>query len=439
MRSKHAFAISRTRHGAVAILVAVLLTVVIGILAISMDGGLLLDNRRKVQGACDAAALAAGAALFANYPQIATGGFGSCDPNGAGAVAALASAASNGFTNQDGRSTVEVHIPPITGPFRDKAGYAEVTIAYEQPRYFSRIWGSAPTTVVARAVARARWGGTNIGVLVMDPTSKDALNASGTGSITVTGGTAGSPGAAVIVNSDNTTAAAATGGGGITAAAFEITGGYTGALHGPVETNVPPSADPLRYLPQPSKGSAGVMSVQAIGKGNKRYRLSPGFYTNLPTFNVGDEVILQQGGIIHVAGGGFKSTGASITMDPNSAGGVMIYNDPSGSAQSEQLQISGNSAGTVNLSALTSGPYAGILLWQNRTATQALSVSGGGNFRLRGTFYAANAALTVTGNGDAIIGSQYISRMLNLGGGGNTLIQYTDSGTARLREVLLVE
>jgi hypothetical protein len=210
-------------------------------------------------------------------------------------------------------------------------------------------------------------------------------------------------------------------------------------LNGPVETNVPPSADPLRYLPTPKKSSAGTMSVQSIGKGNKKYTLSPGFYTNLPTFNVGDQVILQQGGVIHVAGGGFKSTGASITMDANTTGGVMIYNDPSSSAQSEQLQIAGNSAGTVNLSALTSGPYAGILLWQNRTATQQLSVSGGGNFRLRGTFYAANAQLSVTGNGDAIIGSQYISRMLNLGGGGNTLIEYTDSGTARLREVLLVE
>jgi hypothetical protein len=126
-------------------------------------------------------------------------------------------------------------------------------------------------------------------------------------------------------------------------------------------------------------------------------------------------------------------------MDPFTFGGVMLYNNPKSGAASEQIQISGNAAGTVNLSPLTSGPYAGMLLWQKRTADQQITVTGGGNFRLLGTFYAANAELSVTGNGDAVIGSQYISRFLNLGGGGNTLIQYTDNGTARLREVILVE
>ena len=150
-------------------------------------------------------------------------------------------------------------------------------------------------------------------------------------------------------------------------------------------------------------------------------------------------MVLKQGGIIYIDGGGFKSTGANITMDGTTSGGVMIYNNPDGSSLADTIQISGNSAGTVNLSALTDGPYAGILLWQNRSATQQLSVSGGGNFSLIGTFYAANALMTVTGNGDAVIGSQYISRLLNLGGGGNTMITYTDSGSGRLREVVLVE
>jgi len=72
-------------------------------------------------------------------------------------------------------------------------------------------------------------------------------------------------------------------------------------------------------------------------------------------------------------------------------------------------------------------------------ATQQMAVSGGGSFSLLGTFYTANAQLSVSGNGNAVIGSQYISRTLNLGGGGSTFIQYSESGTARLREVVLVE
>jgi hypothetical protein len=58
---------------------------------------------------------------------------------------------------------------------------------------------------------------------------------------------------------------------------------------------------------------------------------------------------------------------------------------------------------------------------------------------LKGTFYLANALLQVSGNGDAVIGSQYISRTLNLTGGGRITIDYTDEGTARARDVRLVE
>jgi hypothetical protein len=47
--------------------------------------------------------------------------------------------------------------------------------------------------------------------------------------------------------------------------------------------------------------------------------------------------------------------------------------------------------------------------------------------------------LNVTGNGNAVIGSQYISRKLDLGGGGTTLIQYSAAGSAPMREIGLVE
>src|SRR5262249_33760111 len=67
-----------------------------------------------------------------------------------------------------------------------------------------------------------------------------------------------------------------------------------------------------------------------------------------------------------------------------------------------------------------------------------MSISGQGSFDLEGTFYAANAQLKVTGSGTATIGSQYISRTLTLGGSGAVKINYTDGGTAPLREERLV-
>ncbi len=429
------------RRGAVVALVALLL-VLTGFVGLSfaLDGGLLLDNKREVQAAADAAALAAATQLFYHYPAIANSNYSTYDPNGAAAAAAQTSATSNGFPNNGSTATVTVNIPPQSGPFKGKVGCAEVIITYYQKRYFSSLWGSNTLSISARAVGRGKWAGSGDGIIILDPSVKDSLDSTGGASATVTGG------AAVIVDSNDPAAAAAvTGGGAITADNFYITGGYTGPLTGSVETGVPPTPDPLRYLPAPTQPPAGTMTKRSLGQGNFLYTLSPGTYTSMPNFNTGDVVVLQQasansnGGIYYLNGTGFTSTGASIIMDSTTSGGVMIYNNPSSNANSQGIAITGNSSGTVNLSALTSGPYAGILFWQNRTATQTMSLAGGGSFSLQGTFYAANALLKITGNGDATIGSQYISRTLNLGGTGTITINYTDKGTARVREVMLVE
>jgi Flp pilus assembly protein TadG len=431
------------RRGAVAILVALLLTGLLGVLAVALEGGLMADNRRRAQAAADAAAQAPATSLFQNYPAIEASNFQNYDPNGSANSAALASAATNGFGNDGTTSTVTVNIPPKSGPFTGKACYAEVYVTYNQPRYFSVLWGSASTPITTRAVARGTWGSSGTGILVLDPSLKDSLDASGTGAVTVTGG------ANVIVDSANAEAGRATGGGGLTAPQFLITGGYTGTFNGTVQTGVPPTPDPLAYLPVPDVPPLGTLTTVNVtdSKGKvigHNYTLTPGRYTSLPNFVTGDTVTLEQasassaGGIYYLDGCGFTSTGANIQMDPSTSGGVMLYNNPSGTSNSQGIAISGGSA-TISLSALTSGPYTGILFWQNRTATQTMSISGSGNTTLEGTFYTANALLKITGNGNATIGSQYISRTLSLSGNGNILIDYKDNGTARPRDVSLVE
>src|SRR5690348_1157846 len=87
------------RRGAIVVLVALLLVGLLGVTAIALDGGLLLDNRRRVQAGADMAALAAGGQLFANYPAIVMSKYTVADPGGAAAAAAFADAAANGYTN----------------------------------------------------------------------------------------------------------------------------------------------------------------------------------------------------------------------------------------------------------------------------------------------------------------------------------------------------
>jgi len=426
------------RRGLVTVIVVLAIIGLVGIVAIALDGGLLQDNRRRLQNATDAAALAAANSLYSNYPHITVS---TPDPSNAAATAAKQSASDNGFPNNGTSSTVVVNIPPTSGPFTGLLAYAEVIVTYYQPRYFSSIFGTTKLPVVARAVSKGYWGGSGKGVIVLDPTVKSSLIASGGGSATVTGG------ASMVVDSNNADAATVSGGGSLTAKTFEVTGGTIGPFNGTVNTGVSPTPDPLAYLPVPPVPPDGTMTVSNIpGKGGgKQYVLTPGRYTNLPNFTSGDQVILQQasansvGGIFYLDGTSFISNGANISMEPSQSGGVMIYNNPANGANSQGVSIQGNSGGSIVLSALTSGPYAGILMWQNRTATQALSVSGNGTINLSGTFYAANALLNMGGNGTATIGSQFISRTLNISGGGTQTINYTDAGTARIRQVCLVE
>jgi hypothetical protein len=119
------------------------------------------------------------------------------------------------------------------------------------------------------------------------------------------------------------------------------------------------------------------------------------------------------------------------------ANGVIIYNDPK--QPSDVISISGSNGGSVTMTPPTSGAYKGLTLFQNRTATQTLTVSGNGAFHMSGTFYAAGALLTVTGNGAGQIGSQYVSRLLDINGGGGLGIDYDPDQVVPRRILGLVE
>src|SRR4051812_27846547 len=99
------------RRGSVAVLIAIALIAIISIVAISIDGGVLIDDPRKVQAAADAAALAAAADL---YNQLLAGVKGN-DASGTAAASARTTAAGNGYDNDGTTNLVTVNIPPKSG------------------------------------------------------------------------------------------------------------------------------------------------------------------------------------------------------------------------------------------------------------------------------------------------------------------------------------
>jgi Flp pilus assembly protein TadG len=419
------------RRGKVLVLVALSLTALIGASSFALDGGLLVSERRHAQAVADAAAMAGAIDLFKNYQ--ANGGL---DSGGTASSSALAVAASNGYANDGVNSVVTVRLNPnnyLGGPnagTQVPRGHIEVTAQYNQQRGFSAIWGSNRLPVSARAVACGMWYKPDYGILTLDPTASPATNANGNGIVTVDGG-------AMITDSNSSGGLRVTGGGSMIATNFNGSGSsYIGSNFSTTPTtSVPPTPDPLRYLPEPSIPGPG-----SITKSGNTYTISPGLFgrtgginsnpPKLPNFNSGDVVTFQPG--IYYLQGGLTSTGATITGT-----GVMFFNAPTTSASSDGISISG---GVVTLTPMTTGIYKGITFFQARNATQSMNISGGGSFNIDGTFYAANAQLQITGSsGTANIGSMYISRTLTLGGNGNINVNSRTGIKANQRLLMLVE
>lgn len=477
-----------SRAGLVAVMAALALPVLLSMAAMALEGGLLLAQKRHARATADAAAMAAACVLYEHFPQQQGRG-----PYSSAQQAALNIARANGYANSGGTgpgdTLVEVNLPPRSGPYADPDRYpgcVEVLVTFYQERYFSKIWGSEPLPVRARAVARGAWVDSNIGVLLLDYTGQAALNAQGNGAFTETGGK-------VVINSNNSAAVTSSGNATMVALEFDVTGGTkisnsssftTAPEPNRIFTGVHPTPDPLAYLPQPGDTANGgppvppngALTSRSLGGGQVEYVLSPGRFSNLPTFGPGDVVIFQQasanqtvdkfGGIYYLEGGGLRSTGASILMDPSTSGGVLIYNNPVGDASSERIQITGfggnasTPAGTVNLAPLTDGPYTGLALWQNRGSSVPALIEGSGSFSIQGTIYMANALLNVNGNGKSSsgestgsyvddagntiagssrIGSQYVTKDLSIGGNGNVTIRYSGPKAANVRILTLVE
>jgi Flp pilus assembly protein TadG len=417
---------TQARRGAVAVLVAFGLVAIVGVAAVIIDGGLLRDNRRKVQASADAAALAAASDLYTRYATNA-----GKDPTNDAATSALATAASNGYTNDTTNSVVTVNIPPATGAFTGKPGYVEVVIEFKQQRGFSGIFGQGTLPVRARSVARGAWTTFRNGIVVLDPDDPSAFNANGGAKVEVKG-------ASININSSAQNGTVATGGGTIKgddiymagSPGWSTSGGST--ITGNLHSNSTPLSDPLAYLPQPNPDSMSIRgSNNTHMSAPKTYVLEPGVYKGGITIS-GQANVTMLPGIYYMDGGGFSYIGQGDLT----AYEVMIYNAPQNN--SDVIDISGQ--GAVNITPPTTGLYAGISIFQERTSTNTVSITGLGSMYVTGTFYVSGGLLKVTGNGVAnVIGAQYISNLLNLGGNGEIFIDWNASPTARLRQVGLVE
>ncbi len=394
----------RTRRGAVAALVALCLTVLVGIVALVIDGGMLFEDRRHAQLAADAAAFAGAIDLSTNYSTNQ-----GLDPKGTAKQSALTTAAANGFTTSN--STITVNIPPKSGPFNGVAGHVEVIIQYTQQRYFSAVWGSGNLSVYARGVARGQPGGSSVGLYVMAPTGT-SLDFRGNGDLKIDKG-------AIYVNSTDAAAISLKGNGNVSATEIDVRGkpgvSGNGSYTGTLDSGVSAMQDPFASLPTPDPTG---MTTQTVPSGSGTITLQPGRYVG--DINLSGDVVLEPG-IYYVDGGTFDFGGNTLTGT-----GVMIYATNGGG-----VHLSGKTK--IDLSAPTSGPYAGIAIYQDRGDSASLLLSGQADIAVDGAFYAIKSDLTTTGQG-AITAKSIVVNSLTAKGNGSFTITPLQKTNVRLVE-----
>jgi hypothetical protein len=394
------------------------LGVIIAVVALGLDGGRLLEERRRAQAAADAAALAAAVDLYNNYP--ANGG---TDPNGTAKQAALTSAAGNGYANDGTASVVSVNIPPASGTFAGQGDHVEVIVRVNLKGSFSAALQGGDLPVQARAVARGR--PQKVGVILMQSAGAAAFSGSGNTTVTVTG-------APIAVNSGNA-AAYAQSGGSVQADAFAVVGGVNktgGAMTGAVTTGAAATPDPYRTLAAPNRADYPVRSTQPLVLISST-TLQPGIYRG-GIFPSGQAVVTLAPGVFILDGGGMVITGdATVT-----GSGVMIYST-TGLFPAGMIYATGN--GRLSLSPPTSGPYAGVSIFEDRGVNREIEADGNGSMQISGLVYAPAASFQVEGNGSiTIAGGGLIAGGLEVADNATLTI---DSGRSLLRspEVRLVE
>ena len=256
-------------------------------------------------------------------------------------------------------------------------------------------WGTSASEQTATAIATSAKG-PGPGLLVLDPSARQAFDASGGAVVNIPNGT-------VQIDSNSDQAAGSEGSGVIiNAPAVNIVGG-TNDLSGPnVHTGADFVPDPLDPLPPPLKGNDQSAAAGPV--------YDPGYYPN--GLKIFGPATLNPG--TYYLDGDFNC-GSKANLAGN---GVLIYLH--GTAK---LRLDGT--GGVNLSAINNptSPYNGVIIFQDKGDIEDAKLAGGSGLNITGTIYLPSSYVTVTG-GAGTLGNQFIVGKLNITGGGTINIPY---------------
>lgn len=376
------------RRGQAALMMTVALTLVCGAIGLVVDIGWGYFKKQSAQAAAEAAAMAAASWAKSNSLVCGSGGF-SCTSTpcasattGTELYVGCQYATQNGYT--DGSGNQHVTLSANTGTPTTASGvstsvlYVTATVSESIPQTFSRVLGSPSwMTALAQATATVPLG-----------RSKDCIYALGTSGtvLTVSGNGTVATGCNIYVNSNNSDAADVSG----SNASVTVTAGGNLIAHGGVQTHGGATVSPAALQNQNAvsdpyaaiQGASYTPTTGSCQPNPTSGTIGPGTYCSQINIGGSNDLTLTTGTYIFQNGINWGSSGTLTGTK------VFIY-VPAGTVSS--------SGGTWNLTAGTTGKYAGIAIYQTLANTSADAFSGGASMTGTGVIYAPGASVTFSG------------------------------------------
>jgi len=409
---------SRRSRGQVTVLLALGMSALMGFAAMGVDAGYLLYQKRRLQGAADAAAIAGALEVVQGTGNMLT--------------AAAHDAALNGFTSGVDGVSLTVNNPPSSGPYSSQPQAVEAILNLAQPTFFLRLLHIDTVNLTARSVAGARSGPNCI--YVLDPHASAAF-----GTVDLTGSASLTANCGMVVDSDSSSAISLSGEATLSASAIGIVGGYSaprGAITPTPVTGISVAADPLASIAAPAVGTTCAQTNYALSGGT--VTLNPGTYCGGIRLSGGATATLNPGTYILDGGGLTLSGGSSI-----SGTGVTFYNTAGSPGNGfEPISLAGGS--NISLSAPTSGPLAGILFFEDRsiTSTETNDFTGSSSMTLNGALYFPTGALKYSGGNASTAYTIVVADTIDMSGASSATVNADYSSLADgspIKSVALME
>lgn len=367
------FRLMRDERGAIAVMVTLLLSVLLGMLSLGVEYGSWYAARRQLQTAADAAALAAALERARGNTEATL-------------AVAQREALRNGLAKALDEGAVEVNVPPTLGSMAGNANAVEAIVHDRRQLLFASLFLDQDPVISARAVVSIADGGQAC-VLALEPQAAGAIKGRGTADVEMKG-------CLLAANSMNNSSIDLSGNVSVDAKSLWTAGGLSQSGSTNVKLTEPPTthaavlADPYAGV---QVGTIPACTFQNEVRVNKDKELEPGVYCGGLSIS-GQVKVKLKPGTYYIVDGDLTISGGTITGDYDKPEDGVTFVLTTRSVQGYSIggvHINGNASLDLRAPSDPANPFHGLLFYQDRRARTGESnkFNGSAGLNLQGAIY----------------------------------------------------